>query len=82
MFAKTVKIPTEAIAAFCRKWQVVEFALFGSVLRDDFGPTSDVDVVIELGDGAPCRVVSVHIPELIGHLTPLVSLADGGTKTD
>jgi len=35
----------EKIAAFCRKWKVAEFALFGSVLRDDFGPRSDVDVL-------------------------------------
>ncbi len=39
-------IPEAAIADFCRKWQVTEFALFGSVLRDDFGPDSDVDVLV------------------------------------
>ena len=44
-----VTVPTERIAAFCRKWNVTEFALFGSVLRDDFGPESDVDVLVELG---------------------------------
>jgi predicted nucleotidyltransferase len=44
-----IDLPTERIAAFCRKWKVTEFALFGSVLRDDFGPDSDVDVLIELG---------------------------------
>lgn len=31
---------------FCRRWKVTEFALFGSVLRDDFGPDSDVDVLV------------------------------------
>ena len=39
-------IPAVAIADFCRKWQVTEFALFGSVLRHDFGPDSDVDVLV------------------------------------
>ncbi len=34
------------IAAFCQRWQIVELALFGSVLRDDFGPESDVDVLV------------------------------------
>ncbi len=34
------------IAAFCGRWQVAELALFGSVLRDDFGPESDVDVLV------------------------------------
>ncbi len=32
---------------FCRKWKVREFALFGSVLRDDFGPESDIDVMVQ-----------------------------------
>ncbi len=39
-----IDIPREAIADFCRRWQVVEFALFGSVLREDFRPDSDIDV--------------------------------------
>lgn len=43
-----IDIPTERIVAFCRKWKVTEFALFGSVLRDDFGPDSDIDVLVEL----------------------------------
>jgi hypothetical protein len=37
----------EKIVAFCRKWKIAEFALFGSVLRDDFGPESDVDVLVK-----------------------------------
>lgn len=43
-----IEVPTERIAAFCRRWKVTEFALFGSVLRDDFGPDSDIDVLVEL----------------------------------
>jgi len=43
-----VQLPTEKIREFCRKWKVSELALFGSVLRDDFGPDSDVDVLVEL----------------------------------
>jgi predicted nucleotidyltransferase/uncharacterized protein with HEPN domain len=35
-----------AVAEFCRKWNVTELSLFGSVLRDDFGPDSDVDVLL------------------------------------
>lgn len=34
------------IEAYCQRWQITEFALFGSVLRDDFRPDSDVDVLI------------------------------------
>lgn len=45
-------IPEAAVAAFCAKWQVTEFALFGSVLRDDFGPDSDVDVLVSFAPDA------------------------------
>jgi hypothetical protein len=41
-----LKLPQDKIAEFCRKWNVSEFALFGSVLRDDFRPDSDVDVLL------------------------------------
>ena len=39
-------VPREEIAAFCRRWRIVEFALFGSAVRPDFGPDSDVDVLV------------------------------------
>ena len=45
-------IPMDEITRFCLRWKVGEFALFGSVLRDDFGPKSDVDVVIEFTEDA------------------------------
>ena len=41
----------ERLGAFCRKWKVKELSLFGSALRDDFGPESDVDVLVELRSG-------------------------------
>ncbi len=41
-----IPIPYDDIRAFCEKWQITEFALFGSVLRDDFGPESDIDVLV------------------------------------
>ena len=41
-----IQLPQDAIEAFCRRWQITEFALFGSVLRSDFGPDSDVDVLV------------------------------------
>lgn len=42
----------EAITAFCRKWRITEFALFGSVLRDDFRPESDIDVLVTFAPDA------------------------------
>jgi predicted nucleotidyltransferase len=46
-----IPIPIERVQAFCRKYGVSEFALFGSVLRDDFGPDSDVDVMLTFAPG-------------------------------
>jgi hypothetical protein len=51
MATPQIDIPRERLAAFCRKWKVREFSLFGSVLRDDFRPDSDVDVLVELEPG-------------------------------
>lgn len=42
-----IEIPKDAIAAFCQRNRIRRMALFGSVLRDDFGPESDVDVLVE-----------------------------------
>ena len=47
-----VALPVEAIEAFCRKWDVHELSLFGSVLREDFSPQSDVDVLVAFAPGA------------------------------
>ena len=44
--------PTDQIAAFCQKWKITELAVFGSVLRDDFRPESDVDVLVSFTDDA------------------------------
>ena len=41
------------LAGFCRKWRITELALFGSVLREDFRPDSDVDVLVSFEPGAP-----------------------------
>lgn len=41
-----IHLPADKIAAFCKKWKITELPLFGSVLRQDFGPESDVDVLV------------------------------------
>jgi predicted nucleotidyltransferase len=45
--AERLPVHQDQIEAFCRKWKIRQFALFGSVLRDDFRPDSDVDVLVE-----------------------------------
>ena len=42
-----IELPVDAIADFCQRWQVVELSLFGSALRDDFRPDSDIDVMVQ-----------------------------------
>ena len=51
-----VAIDRDAVAAFCRRHHIRKLALFGSVLRDDFRPDSDVDVLVEFEPG--------HVPGL------------------
>lgn len=41
-----IEVPLDKIEAFCRRWKIKEFALFGSVLRKDFRPDSDIDVLV------------------------------------
>ncbi len=45
LLIKNIEIPKNQIVDFCQRWQITEFALFGSVLRDDFRPDSDIDIL-------------------------------------
>ncbi len=47
-----ISIDHEKIAEFCQRWKITEFALFGSVLREDFRPDSDVDVLVTFSQDA------------------------------
>ena len=47
-----IDIPLDRIAELCRQYQVRELALFGSVLRDDFGTDSDIDFLVEFEPSA------------------------------
>lgn len=46
-------IPERELHDLCQRWQVRELSLFGSVLRDDFGPDSDIDVLVSFQEDAP-----------------------------
>jgi predicted nucleotidyltransferase len=52
MVESQIVIPKGEIADFCRRWKVTELALFGSVLRGDFGPDSDIDVLVSFAPDA------------------------------
>ena len=45
-FQGRIAIPEEALRQFCRRWQIKELAVFGSSLRTDFRPDSDVDILV------------------------------------
>ena len=47
-----ILVPDQSVAEFCRRWSIREFSFFGSVLRDDFRPDSDIDVVVSFDGGA------------------------------
>jgi hypothetical protein len=67
----------EELEAICRRRAVKRLALFGSVLRDDFGPDSDVDVLIEFRDdfeGKQIYKIYEELEELFGGRT--VDLVD------
>jgi predicted nucleotidyltransferase len=50
-----IEIPKGRIADFCCCWKVTELALFGSVLREDFGPDSDIDALVSSAPDARSR---------------------------
>ena len=47
-----IEIPLDKIEVFCRKWKIKELSLFGSVLREDFRPDSDVDFLVTFEEEA------------------------------
>lgn len=73
-----IAIPHDAVIAFCRKWKLREFALFGSVLRDDFRPDSDIDVLVEFAEGADWSLYDwvdmiAELEELFGRKVDLLA---------
>ena len=46
-----IKFPRDKIASFCKKHHIRKLSIFGSVLRDDFGPNSDIDILVEFEPG-------------------------------
>lgn len=46
-----IDLPMDAIQQFCQQWDIIEMALFGSVVRDDFNDDSDIDVLVRFREG-------------------------------
>ena len=71
-----ITIPRDRIAELCRKNRIRKLSLFGSVLRSDFGPESDVDVLVEFEPGA--RVGFFELYDLEQELSGLL----GGRRVE
>jgi uncharacterized protein len=71
-----IQIPEERLAAFCRKHRIRKLSYFGSVLREDFRPDSDVDVLVEFEQEARVGLIrlagiEIELGELLGRRVDL-----------
>lgn len=78
MTKRNVHIPDSQIADFCRRWLISELALFGSVLRDDFDPDSDLDILVTFAPGADWSLLDhlrmeQELADLVGRKVDLLS---------
>lgn len=74
MKLKHIKVPGDALASLCQQWHISKLSLFGSVLRDDFTPESDIDVLVEFEPGFTPGFLKIHqiqeeLSELFEHHT-------------
>jgi predicted nucleotidyltransferase len=70
-----IQLDRTRLAEFCQKWGITHLSFFGSILRDDFGPGSDVDVLVEFAPGVQLGLKYV---ELADELSVLL----GGRRVD
>jgi predicted nucleotidyltransferase len=75
-----IRLPHEALADFCRRWKIVEVALFGSALRIDFRPDSDLDLLVRFASDAHWSLfdhgrMEEELVELLGREVDLVNRA-------
>ncbi len=76
--AKTkITIPRKKLEAFCRRWNVSELAFFGSVLREDFRPSSDIDLLVSFSSKAKISLFDLvrmqnELEEIFGRKVDLV----------
>ena len=75
-----IHIPPHRLSAFCERWQITELALFGSVLRDDFRPDSDIDILVEFKKEARHTLLDIvqiqeELKAMVGREVDLVERA-------
>lgn len=69
---------TQSLRDFCQRWQVQELWVFGSILRDDFRPDSDIDLLVSFKPGAGWTLIDWNhmeneLQEMTGRKVDLVS---------
>lgn len=75
-----IALPEDVVADFCRRHHIHRLSIFGSVLRDDFGPDSDVDVLVEFEPSHCVGLITLagmenELSDLIGHRVDLTTPA-------
>ncbi|MEA2559069.1 MAG: uncharacterized protein QOH06_573 [Acidobacteriota bacterium] len=75
--ALPIEVPEAEIESFCRRWKIAELSLFGSVLRNELRPDSDVDVLVSFGRDARWSLFDVvrmeeELEEILGRKVDLV----------
>ena len=76
-----INLTKERIAEFCRRNHIKRFAYFGSILRDDFRPDSDVDVLVIFDKSVPITLfdvvgMEIELSEMIGRKVDLRTPGD------
>lgn len=76
-----ITIDRHRLAAFCRRHRIRKLSLFGSVLRDDFRPDSDIDVLVEFEPGAVVGLLrlagmEIELSEMLGRKVDLRTPAE------
>ena len=71
-----IQLPKDRIAAFCERHRIRKLSIFGSALREDFGPDSDIDVLVEFKPNARVGLITLagmelELGEIIGRKVDL-----------
>lgn len=74
-----INIPEDKITDFCQRHRIRKLSLFGSVLREDFSPESDIDVLVEFEPGAPVGMITlagmeIELSKILGHKVEMHTL--------
>jgi predicted nucleotidyltransferase len=72
-----ISIPRKKLAEFCKRWKITELAFFGSVLREDFRPNSDIDLLVSFSPRAKISLFDLtrmqnELKEIFGREVDLV----------